>query len=63
MPAEIEAKTRLEAAEHVAMQCVAEAELRSSANLLRHALREYLRQRLDLIPRDVRAALGTGWDK
>jgi hypothetical protein len=61
MAAEIEMKTRVEAAELIAAQHVAEAELRSQSNLLRHALREYLRQRMDLIPADVRASLGTGW--
>lgn len=63
MSADLEAKTRLTAEEFVAAQHVAEAELRSVSNLLRHALREYLRQRIGLIPRDVRASLGQGWDQ
>lgn len=60
--ADLEMKTRLTAEETVAAQHVAEAELRSVSNLLRHALREYLRKRVELIPADVRARLGTGWD-
>lgn len=63
MSADLEAKTRLTAEELVAAQIVAEAELRSFSNLLRHALREYMRKRIDLIPRDVRSGLGTGWDQ
>lgn len=60
---DIEMKTRVTAEEYVAAQQVAEAELRSLSNLQRHALREYLRQRVGLIQKDVRAALGTGWDE
>jgi len=60
---DIEMKTRVTAEEYVAAQQVAEAELRSMSNLQRHALREYLRQRIGLIQPDVRAALGTGWDE
>lgn len=63
MSADIELKTRLEPAEYIAAQQVAEAELRSLSNLARHALREYLRQRVGLIQRDVRANLGQGWDE
>lgn len=63
MSADLEAKTRLTAEETIAAQHVAEAELRSFSNLLRHALREYLRKRVELIPADVRTSLGTGWDR
>lgn len=61
MAADIEHKTRLTPEETIAAQQVAEAELRSLSNLLRHALREYLRQRSHLIAREVRSELGTGW--
>ena len=60
--ADIELKTRISATEHVAATYVAEAELRSMSNLARHAIREYLRKKIDLIPKDVRASLGQGWD-
>ena len=63
MSADIETKTRLTPEEFIAAQQVAEAELRSMSNLVRHALREYLRTRVGLIHRDVRATLGTGWDE
>lgn len=62
MSADIELKTRLEPAEYIAVQQVAEAELRSMSNLVRHAVREYLRQRIGLIAKDVRSTLGHGWD-
>ena len=62
MAADIEMKTRVEPAEYIAAQQVAEAELRSLSNLQRHALREYLRTRMALIEPSVRANLGTGWD-
>ena len=60
---DIEMKTRVTPEEYIAAQQVAEAELRSLSNLQRHALREYLRQRVGLIQPDVRANLGQGWDK
>ena len=63
MAAEIELKVRVTAEEFLALEQVAEAELRTRSNLARHAIREYLRQRVTLISPEIRAALGTGWDQ
>ena len=61
-PAEFEAKTRLTAAERIALDYAAKRQTRSAANLQRHLILEHLRQILDDLPADVRAALATEWD-
>lgn len=57
MDIEVTSTLRLPLAEHTIAKHVADAELRSLNNLYRVAIREYLRQRLHLAPKELRGTL------
>ena len=60
--ADFEAKTRLTAAEKLALEFAAKLETRSASNLQRHLVIQYLRSVLTQLPEDIRDALVQGWD-
>ena len=61
-PADFEAKTRLTAAEKLALEYSAKLETRSASNLQRHLIIQHLRSVLTQLPEDIRSALVQGWD-
>ena len=61
-PADFEAKTRLTAAEKLALEHAAKIDTRSAANLQRHLIIQHLRSVLPQLPEDLRAAMGQEWD-